>query len=109
MTESFPLIDIAPFVRPGASAADQAAVVRAVERACRSTGFLAVTGHGVPQPVIQLLVEASYGFFYLPMDEKLRVRRPRPEQNRGYIPPGDETLARLRGAETPSDLKELFA
>ena len=109
MSEPFPLIDIAPFVRADARAADQAAVVAAVERACRSTGFLAVTGHGVPPSVIQQLVAASYGFFDLPMDEKLRVRRPRPEQNRGYIPPGDETLARLRGAETPPDLKELFA
>jgi isopenicillin N synthase-like dioxygenase len=109
MTASIPLIDIAAFVGSGAGAADQAGVVAAVEQACRDTGFLGVTGHGVPRPVITQLVEAAYGFFDLPMDEKLRVRRPKPEQNRGYIPPGDETLARLRGAETPPDLKELFA
>ena len=111
MTESFPLIDIAPFVRQGASAADQAAVVGAVERACRSTGFLAVTGHGVAQSVIQQLVEASYGFFDLGRmrREAARACRPRPEQNRGYIPPGDETLARRGYADTPPDLKELFA
>jgi len=36
------------------------------------------------------------------------VRRPRPEQNRGYIAPGEERLARLRGDETPPDLKELY-
>ena len=40
--------------------------------------------------------------------EKLAVRRPRPEQNRGYIAPGEERLARLRGNETPPDLKELY-
>ena len=108
-TEQFPLIDIAPFVRPGAASADQARVVAAVERACRTTGFLGVTGHGVPPPVIRNLVEASYGFFDRPMAEKLAVKRPKPEQNRGYIPPGDETLARLAGNETPPDLKELFA
>jgi isopenicillin N synthase-like dioxygenase len=37
------------------------------------------------------------------------VKRPRPEQNRGYIPHGDERLARLHGNETPADLKEMFA
>jgi len=36
------------------------------------------------------------------------VRRPRPEQNRGYIAPGEERLARLRDNETPPDLKELY-
>src|ERR1700746_2243402 len=36
------------------------------------------------------------------------LRRPRPEQNRGYIAPGEERLARLRGDETPPDLKELY-
>jgi hypothetical protein len=38
-------------------------------------------------------------FFNLPLAEKLAVRRPRPEQNRGYIAPGEERLARLRGDE----------
>ena len=47
-------------------------------------------------------------FFNLPLAEKLAVRRPRPEQNRGYIAPGEERLARLRGDETPPDLKELY-
>jgi hypothetical protein len=32
----------------------------------------------------------------------------RGEQNRGYIAPGEERLARLRGGETPPDLKELY-
>jgi isopenicillin N synthase-like dioxygenase len=53
--------------------------------------------------------EAAQQFFALPLDEKLRVRRPRPEQNRGYIPNGEETLARFTGAEAPPDLKEIFA
>ena len=106
---SVPLIDIAPFLRPGTHAAARRDVVTAVEQACRTTGFLAVTGHGVPQPVIDNLIAAAYAFFDLPLEEKLQVRRPAPEQNRGYIPPGDETLARLSGADSPPDLKELFA
>src|SRR6202035_80602 len=76
--------------------------------ACEEIGFFAVTGHGVPRAVIADLIAQSYAFFGLPLAEKLAVQRPRPEQNRGYIPPGDESLARLRGEETPPDLKELF-
>ncbi len=109
MTAPVPLIDIGPFAEPGASRAAEAEVVEAVARACATVGFLAVTGHGVPRAVVDALVAGSYAFFDLPMDEKLRVRRPRPEQNRGYIPPGDETLARLAGDQTPPDLKEMFA
>ena len=109
MSQAFPLIDITAFTQSGADDAARRQVVAAVEQACRTTGFLAITGHGVARPVIDALIAASYAFFDLPLEEKLRVRRPAAEQNRGYIPPGDETLARLRGAESPPDLKELFA
>ena len=105
---TFPVIDIAAFRRPGASDAEREAAARAVGRACEEIGFFAVTGHGVAPQTIGDLVAAAYEFFDLPMAEKLAVKRPRPEQNRGYIPPGDERLARLRGEETPPDLKELF-
>ena len=43
------------------------------------------------------------------MAEKLAVRRPRNDQNRGYIPYGEETLARMHGGDTPPDYKEVFA
>jgi len=42
MSTDFPLIDIAPLVIPGGSAAAQASVVAAVERACWTTGFEAL-------------------------------------------------------------------
>jgi isopenicillin N synthase-like dioxygenase len=109
MSRPFPIIDVSPFTVPGASAAERAAVACRIGDACETIGFFAVTGHGVPRHAIEDLVSASYEFFGLPRDEKLRVKRPRPEQNRGYIPPGDETLARLAGNDTPADLKELFA
>ena len=48
-------------------------------------------------------------FFDLSLDEKLAVRRPRNDQNRGYIPYGEETLARMHGGNTPPDYKEVFA
>ena len=48
-------------------------------------------------------------FFDLPAEAKRRVARPRPDQNRGYIGYGEETLARLGGRETPPDYKEIFS
>ncbi|HML10406.1 MAG TPA: 2-oxoglutarate and iron-dependent oxygenase domain-containing protein [Stellaceae bacterium] len=109
MDGAFPVIDIAAFSRPGASAAERAAIARRIGDACETIGFFAVIGHGISRGVVDALTAASYEFFALPLDEKLAVRRPRPEQNRGYIPAGDERLARLRGNETPADLKEMFA
>lgn len=95
----FPVIDLRA-ARPD--------LVRQVRSACEEIGFFGVTGHGVPGGVIADLVTQAYAFFDLPLAEKLAVRRPRPEQNRGYIPPGEERLARLRDNETPPDLKELY-
>jgi isopenicillin N synthase-like dioxygenase len=109
MTETFPTIDATPLLDPAASSAHLAKVARAIDDACRTIGFFAVTGHGVPAQTIADLYTAAYAFFDLPAEDKMTVRRPRPEQNRGYIPPGDETLARLAGRETPPDRKELFA
>ena len=108
-TSAVPLVDIGAFTRVCAAAAERAAVVERIRDACETNGFFAVTGHGVPRATIDDLVAAAYAFFDLPLAEKLAVKRPRPEQNRGYIPAGDERLARLRGNETPADLKELFA
>jgi isopenicillin N synthase-like dioxygenase len=104
MSTDFPVIDLEAVSKPRASAAARGDIARA----CEEIGFFAVTGHGVPRAVIADLVAQSYAFFDLPQAEKLLVRRPRPEQNRGYIAPGEERLARLRGDETPPDLKELY-
>ena len=95
----FPIIDL------GARRSD---VAHQVASACEEIGFFGVTGHGVPCWVIADLIAQAYDFFELPLAEKLAVRRPQPEQNRGYIAPGEERLARLHGNETPPDLKELY-
>lgn len=108
MSSDFPVIDLEPLREPQVSATATLDIACQVARACEETGFFTVTGHGVPRAVITDLVAQSYAFFDLPLAEKLAVRRPRPEQNRGYIAPGEERLARLRGDETPPDLKELY-
>jgi len=108
MSSEFPVIELEPVRQPQVSAAATRNIARQVANACEETGFFGVTGHGVPRALITDLVAQSYAFFDLPLAEKLAVRRPHPEQNRGYIAPGEERLARLHGDETPPDLKELY-
>ena len=105
---SVPLIDVSPLLEPGSSDKAKAAAKQLGE-ACEGIGFFAVTGHGVPRRAIAELSQQAYAFFDLPFDEKMEIKRPKPEQNRGYIATGDETLARLGGRDTPPDVKELFA
>ena len=51
MSETIPVIDIADYVagRPGALAA----TARQVHDALTTIGFFVLTGHGVPQPLIE--------------------------------------------------------
>jgi isopenicillin N synthase-like dioxygenase len=104
---SVPVIDLAPAgdgTRGGA-----AAVARAVDAACTDIGFFTITGHGVPDGLIARMLETSRAFFDLPAAEKEAVRRPRPEQSRGYLALGVENLSYSRGDATTADLKEFFA
>src|SRR5260370_34396778 len=93
--------------QPQVSAAARLAIGRRVATAFEEIGFFAVTGHGVPDAVIADLVAQSYAFFDLPLAEKLAVRRPRPQQDPGYITHGAEPLARLRGCGEPPYYQEL--
>ena len=101
-----PIIDFAPFRRGGAD--DRRVVARAIDDACRSIGFLVITGHGVPAELVARVETVSRRFFDLPLAAKMAVARPAPSVTRGYISLGGEAVARSRGAETPGDLNESF-
>jgi len=105
MTIDIPVIDLTPFC--AGTAAGKASVARAVAAAWETVGFLVVEGHGVDPTEGTDLDAIALAFFDLPMAEKLAVRRPRNGQNRGYIPYGEETLARTHGGGTPPDYKEV--
>jgi isopenicillin N synthase-like dioxygenase len=90
VSRNFPVIDLEAVREPQASIGVRREIAHQVAGACEEIGFFAVTGHGVPGAVIADLVAESYAFLDLPLAEKLAVRRPRPEQNRGYIAPGEE-------------------
>jgi isopenicillin N synthase-like dioxygenase len=87
---------------------DDRSLAAVLEAAFSEIGFVLVTNHGVPAGEIARLYHEANSFFDQPLATKLAVGRPRPDQNRGYIGMGSETLARLAGQETPPDYKEVF-
>jgi isopenicillin N synthase-like dioxygenase len=81
-TPSLPVIDIS---LPGDGPA------RAIEAACRDTGFFYVTGHGIPPKLLADLDAAGRAFFALPEAEKMRISMDRGGRAwRGYFPVGGE-------------------
>jgi isopenicillin N synthase-like dioxygenase len=101
----FPIIDLAAFAGPETARVALAAEVDAI---CRQTGFLAVTGHGVPQPVIDAAWATARDFFDLPPEAKRAVAPPRPGYPYGYFADEAESLAGSLGQEAPPDRKESF-
>ena len=101
-----PVVDIAPFL--GGDAAGKSAVARAVDEACRRIGFLMVAGHGVPRPLIDDALAATWAFFDLESGEKRRWISPKGDFRRGYMPVGGNALAYTLGGESPPDLIEAF-
>jgi isopenicillin N synthase-like dioxygenase len=88
--------------------AGDAACSETIGRACRDTGFFVVINHGVQATLLNDVYRVAEGFFDLPLADKAKAARPRPEQNRGFQAVGTETLSRLAGIETPPDYKEVF-
>ncbi len=90
MTDGLPVIDVAPLVRRG-SEAERAAAARAIEAACRDSGFFYATGHGVPSPLLARLDTLSRRFFALPHDAKMEISMDKGGIAwRGFFPVGDE-------------------
>jgi isopenicillin N synthase-like dioxygenase len=87
---------------------DRQARAADLDRICRETGFLVLSGHGVPEPTIRGVWEAARAFFALPPEEKARVSAPHPGYPYGWLGPDREALARSKGEDTPPDLKESF-
>ncbi len=102
-----PAIDLGPFLAgaPGAAAATG----RAVDRACRETGFLGIVGHGVAPALIADTRRQANLFFDLAVAEKARIARAAPAFNRGWGAVGEESLARTLGAAAPPDYKEYLS
>lgn len=74
-----------------------------IHRACRETGFFYVTGHGVPESLMDAEIAAARSLFALPEAEKAAVAIDRSPCRRGY-----EAGAQMLDPGSPPDLKESF-
>jgi isopenicillin N synthase-like dioxygenase len=88
-------------------AAERAEVAQSVDDALRTSGFLLLVDHGVPDELAAAVRRCSSVFFALPAEvkEPYRCR----VGGRGWIPPGAESNSYAAGVAAPPDLKESFA
>lgn len=100
---SIPLVDLTLW-RSG-STEERAALAATVDRALIESGFLMVSGHGVPPALRAGIRDAAREFFTLADKEPYTTA----VGGRGWIPPGKEANGYLLGGEElPPDLKETF-
>ena len=107
MIDQIPVIDLESF--PRGDRATRVRVAKQLGSAAETLGFVVISGHGIDPALGTLLKEAAIRFFDLPRVTKMIIRRPTNDQNRGYIPYGEETLVRMAGGDSPPDYKEVFA
>lgn len=101
---TIPVIDLSAFIAGGAGSAD---VVRQVESACRTLGFLLVTGHGVSVAATKTLYDGARAYFDEPQDWKVTQGRGTGTMGgMAFSPIADEALAATLGLKTPGDFKE---
>jgi isopenicillin N synthase-like dioxygenase len=103
---SFPVLDLARF--EAGSPGEKRAFGAEVDAICRTTGFLAVASHGVPDATIKAAWRKAEAFFALPPERKRSARAPFAGYPYGYLAPETESLARSRGVAAPPDMKESF-
>ena len=102
MMRSLPCIDIAGLWQPGTPAHDQA--VATIGAACRSTGFFAITGHGISPAQFDDAFAAAHELFALPDTTKQALALAHHGGNRGYVGLAVEAL----DERAAPDLKEAY-
>lgn len=103
--QTIPVIDIQPFL----AGTDRRRVVQEVRAACEGLGFLVVTGHGVPDRVVDELYARANEFFDLPLEEKNRIRKPAGTAYKGYGAMGVKTVGKHIDPTLKPSLHESFA
>jgi isopenicillin N synthase-like dioxygenase len=84
-----PILDLAPYLSGQPGARDR--LGKQLCHALENIGFYFITGHGVPQSLIDAAFAETARFHAQPLDRKLRLRRNR--DNVGYLPMSRSTNA----------------
>ncbi len=104
MTEErvIPVVDLSQFTKGDAE--QRTAFVKELGEAFHEIGFVGVTGHGIPEQLINDFYKASKAFFALPRNVKQQYEIEGMAGQRGYTSFGKE---HAKQSEVP-DLKEFF-
>jgi isopenicillin N synthase-like dioxygenase len=105
MPSSVPLVDLNPWFE--GTPDGRSAVAARIDDALRDSGFLLITGHGMPDKLRADTRELSRKFFALP--EAAKAKYTVSVGGRGWLPPGVEANGYAEGTETPRDLKESYS
>ena len=92
----------------GDDPAARAAVVAAVDAECRRIGFLRISGHRIPDELIERMFATTTAFFDQPEDVKAAYTLEDKARNRGYASYGSEALAYSLGVDAKPDMFEAF-
>jgi isopenicillin N synthase-like dioxygenase len=105
---SVPVIGLADYFT--GSAADKQRIVREIDDACRSIGFLIVSDHGVSPELIARTHATARTFFDLPDATKRRFTTPDPTIYRGYYALETNAVAYSRDdLAAPPDYREIYS
>lgn len=85
IARGIPIIDLSVLRGP-----DPAAETARLRSALHETGFLYVTGHGVPTAVVEAVFAAARDFFALPIEDRLAIDEVNSPHFRGYTQLGKE-------------------
>jgi isopenicillin N synthase-like dioxygenase len=107
-SDAVPVIDLSPYFK--GNEAERKSVARQIDDACRSIGFLIISGHGVPESLIKDAQAVSRAFFDLPFEVKSKIFNKTPGAYRGYRGLEASVLAYSRDdKDAAPDHRELFS
>ena len=87
-----PVVDLSPFQSGISEKSKEAA--QSFTNACHRLGFVYITGHGVPEELLDEAFAWSKKLYELDHEEKMKAPHPTaPMPHRGYSPPGLEKIA----------------
>jgi isopenicillin N synthase-like dioxygenase len=88
---SIPVVDFSAF-KKAASPTEKRQTADKIVGAFKQSGFIYLSGHGIPRSVIHNTFEHSRKFFELPLDVKDKLAWEDPRSNRGYVKVGRERV-----------------